>query len=245
MRLDRFLCEMNQGSRSQVKELIRRGQVTVNGISVRSADSRLDETADVVCVRGQELSYQKFYYYMLNKPAGCVSAVRDESAAVVLELLKPEDRKSGLFPAGRLDKDTEGFLLLTNDGELAHRLLAPGKHVDKTYLVNMEHGLSEEDKERLEQGVDIGEAKRTLPARVERAGERVIRLTIHEGRFHQVKRMLKAVGNGVTALKRISFGGLTLDDALQPGEYRKLTEDEVKILYEGRNAEGNGRNAQG
>lgn len=237
MRLDKFLCEMNQGTRSGVKELIRRGLVTVNGVPAKSAGAKIDEGKDVVCVRGQALCYQRFYYYMLNKPAGLVSATRDKLSATVMELLKAGDRRPDLFPAGRLDRDTEGFLLLTNDGGLAHRLLAPKRHVDKTYRVSMEHGLSSEDAQRLERGVDIGEDGLTLPARVQRQDEKVILLTIHEGKYHQVKRMLKAVDNGVTALKRISFGGLMLDEALQPGEYRELTEDEVKILYETGNDE--------
>ena len=231
MRLDKFLCEMNLGTRSQVKDLIRRGLVNVNGILVRNADVKIDERTDRVCVRGQEFCYQRFFYYMLNKPAGLVSATKDQVSATVMELLRPEDRRSDLFPAGRLDKDTEGFLLLTNDGELAHRLLAPKKHVDKTYRVNIEHGLSPEDIRRLEQGVDIGEDCLTLPAKVQQPEEKVILLTLHEGKFHQVKRMLKAVDNSVVALKRISFGGLMLDENLQPGEYRELTEEEVKILY--------------
>lgn len=231
MRLDKFLCEMNQGTRSRVKELIRRGLVTVNGVTAKNADSKVDESTDIICVQGQRLCYRKFFYFMLNKPAGLVSATQDKLSATVMELLRPEDRHSCLFPAGRLDKDTEGFLLLTNDGELAHRLLSPKKHVDKTYRVSMEHGLSPEDIQKLEQGVDIGEDCLTLPAKVRQTEETVILLTIHEGKFHQVKRMLKAVDNGVTALKRISFGGLALDEALQPGEYRELTEDEVKILY--------------
>lgn len=232
MRLDKFLCEMNIGSRSEVKELIRRGQVTVNGIPVKTADSRIDEEADAVCVRGQKLSYQRYFYYMLNKPGGVICAARDNLFATVMELLAPEDRRQDLFSAGRLDKDTEGFLLLTNDGELAHRLLSPKKHVDKTYLVTMAHSLSGEEVQRLEQGVDIGEERLTLPARVSPAkAENQMLLTIQEGKFHQVKRMLKAVNNEVTALKRVSFGPLTLDEALQPGEYRELTEEEVKILY--------------
>lgn len=231
MRLDKFLVEMNQGTRSRVRDLIRRGLVTVNGVPAKNADGRVDEEADIVCVQGRALSYQRFFYYMLNKPQGFVSATQERTAETVMDLLRPEDRRPDLFPAGRLDKDTEGFLLLTNDGELAHRLLSPKKHVDKTYRVSMEHELCREDIQRLEQGVDIGEDRLTLPAKVKQLEERVILLTLHEGKFHQVKRMLKAVGNGVTALKRISFGGLTLDESLGSGEYRRLTEDEVKILY--------------
>ncbi|MDE5589914.1 MAG: rRNA pseudouridine synthase [Acetatifactor sp.] len=231
MRLDKFLCEANLGTRSQVKDLIRRGAVTVNDVSVKGAETRVDEETDIVCVQGRPVHYQKFFYYMLNKPPGIVSATRDKLSATVMELLRPEHRRSDLFPAGRLDKDTEGFLLLTNDGELAHRLLSPKKHVDKTYRVSIDHGLSEEDIQRLEQGVDIGEDCPTLPAKVQQLEETVILLTIQEGKFHQVKRMLMAVDNSVTALKRISFGGITLDDTLKPGEYRELTKEEVKILY--------------
>lgn len=233
MRLDKFLCEMNKGSRSEVRALIRRGLVTVNGLPAKEADCRIDENADTVCVGGQPLSYRRCFYYMLNKPEGFICATQDKISATVMELLAPKDRRPDLFPAGRLDKDTEGFLLLTNDGELAHRLLSPKRHVDKTYLVSISHSLSEEEIRRLEQGVDIGEDRLTMPARVLPAeAENQLLLTIQEGKFHQVKRMLKAVGNEVTALKRISFGPLTLDEALQPGEYRELTEEEVKILYE-------------
>lgn len=231
MRLDKFLCEMNVGTRSQVKDLIRQGVVAVNGIPVKTAEYRVEAEKDAVCVRGQAVCYRRFVYYMLNKPAGLISATRDKLSATVMELIRPEDRRSDLFPAGRLDKDTEGFLLLTNDGQLSHWLLSPKKHVDKTYRVGIAHALSETDMQKLEQGVSIGEDRPTLPAKVQRTEERVILLTIQEGRFHQVKRMLMAVDNEVTALKRISFGGISLDEALQPGEYRELTEDEVKTLY--------------
>lgn len=232
MRLDKFLCEMNLGTRSQVKALIKQGQITVNGSPAFSPEQKIDEAADTVCYQGKPVSYEKFSYFMLNKPAGVVSATRDNTAPAVTELLNREDRRPGLFPVGRLDKDTEGLLLLTNDGELAHRLLAPKKHVDKTYLVTPENELSGEDILRLEEGVDIGEDRPTLPGRVQRLEDGKILLTIHEGKFHQVKRMLQAVDNRVAALKRVSFGGLSLDEKLKPGEYRKLTKDEVEILHE-------------
>lgn len=232
MRLDKFLCEINIGTRSQVKDYIRHGQVTVNGRAVREADLKIDENSDEICFQGRPLSYRKFFYFMLNKPMGVVSATQDNTARTVMELLLPEDRRPDLFPVGRLDKDTEGLLILTNDGELAHRLLSPKKHVDKTYLVTSEQELHDEDILRLEQGVDIGEDKPTLPGRVQRLEGKKILLTIHEGKFHQVKRMLQSVNNRVAALKRVSFGGLSLDESLRPGEYRVLTEGEVEILHE-------------
>lgn len=232
MRLDRFLCELNLGTRSQVKKLIAQGQVSVNGRVAKKAEDQIDATRDAVCFRGKVLVYQPYVYYMLNKPAGVVSATRDNTAGTVVELLHPGDRRGDIFPAGRLDKDTEGFLLLTNDGALAHSLLSPKRHVDKTYRALLEHPLSDADAGCLEAGVDIGEEKPALPCKVEFLQENLILLTIQEGKFHQVKRMLQAVGNRVLALKRVSFGGLTLDEALSPGAYRELTEDEVKVLYD-------------
>lgn len=231
MRLDKFLCEMNIGSRSQVKSYVKQGLVTINGVVSKDADTRINEFQDIVTYKGMPLKYQQYHYYMLNKPQGVVSATQDNVSRTVLELLPAELRK-GLFPVGRLDKDTEGLLLLTDDGELTHRLLSPTKHVDKTYLVQISAPLSEEECKALEAGVDIGESALTRPARVEVISDREILLTIHEGKFHQVKRMLKAVGNEVTALKRVSFGGLKLDETLNSGEYRELTDLEVQLLHE-------------
>ena len=231
MRLDRYLCELNTGSRSQVREFIKKGLVSVNGQVVRSADCKIDEQKDQVLFQGKVLIYQKYVYYMLNKPRGVVSATQDNTAGTVVELLAAEGRKD-LFPVGRLDKDTEGLLLLTNDGELAHRLLSPKKHVDKTYQVTVDHALGPEDIRRLEQGVDIGEDRPTLPAKAEILSENILLLTIQEGKYHQIKRMLQAVGNQVTALKRICFGGISLDEDLEPGAYRPLTPMEEKYLKE-------------
>lgn len=231
MRLDKFLCQMNLGTRSQIKTYIRQGCVSVNGQIEKSADRHVDEYMDRVSFCGHELHYVSERYYMLNKPMGVVSATQDNTAGTVVELLSAQDR-NGVFPVGRLDKDTEGLLILTNDGELAHRLLTPKRHVDKTYLVSLEHSLSREDVLQLEQGVDIGEEQPTLPAKVDMVDEKTIYLTIHEGKFHQIKRMLRAVGNGVIALKRISFAGLYLDGSLKPGEYRELTDQEVAALHD-------------
>lgn len=232
MRLDKFLCEAGVGTRSEVKNIIKKRSITVNGVVTLAADQKINELTDIICYNGQRLSYQKFVYYMMNKPQGVVSATRDDHDKTVLDLLKPEDKKKDLFPAGRLDKDTEGFLLLTNDGDLAHRLLAPRKHVDKIYEVTIMAPLSAEDISRLENGVNIGEKDLTAPAKVTVISDQVIHLTIHEGKFHQVKRMLEAVGNKVIGLKRIQFGGIDLDTFLLPGEYRVLTDIELETLHE-------------
>ena len=229
IRLDKFLCEMEVGTRSQVKELIKKAMVSVNGEIIKKADFKFDEKTAKVCVKEKELSYQKFYYYMLNKPAGVVSATTDNHDKTVLDLLKDAPGKE-LFPVGRLDKDTEGLLLITNDGELSHNLLSPKKHVDKTYLVETAEIVTDAMIGQLEQGVDIGEEKMTLPAKVTCLEDKKIELTITEGKFHQVKRMLKAVENEVVYLKRLSMGSLTLDSGLALGEYRSLTEEEIAQL---------------
>lgn len=229
MRLDKFLCEMNMGTRSQVKALIRQGLVRVNNQPAKSADMKIDTDSDQVYYKGHPLAYRKYVYYMLNKPAGVVSATRDNTADTVVSLLG-DDKRKDVFPVGRLDKDTTGLLLLTNDGALAHRLLDPERHVDKVYQVTLEHPLCEADICRLEEGVDIGEERLTRPARVSVLDGYHILLSIREGRFHQVKRMLFAVGNGVVQLKRVSFGGLVLDPDLEEGRYRELTAEEIALL---------------
>lgn len=232
MRLDKFLCDMNVGSRSQVKSLIRQGQLQVNGQIMKDAGFQINENTDIVLLQGKQLRYQKYYYYMLNKPEGYVSATTDPKEKTVLDLLDPTEKRDDLFPAGRLDKDTEGFLLLTNDGSLAHRLLSPGRHVDKTYAVTIAHELSENDISLLEHGIDIGDKQKTLPCKVSITDKNEIQLTLHEGRYHQVKRMLKALNNEVLHLKRISFGGIPLDPALEAGSYRTITEEELQTLWQ-------------
>ncbi len=231
MRLDKFLCETGKCTRSQARDWIRQGMVTVDEQTVRSPETRIREDEDLVCLQGRSLAYRKYVYYMLNKPRGVVSATADNRDKTVVELLG-ENMRPDIFPAGRLDKDTEGFLLLTNDGPLAHRLLAPGRHVDKTYMVTMEHALTREESGLLETGVEIGEKRPARAAGIQTIDETHILLTLQEGKFHQVKRMLQAVNNRVLALKRVSFGGIILDERLKPGEYRELTEAEVKILYD-------------
>ena len=232
MRLDKYLAEMGVGTRQEVKKQIRQGKVTVNGTVVKAADTKIDETCDEVTIGSRNISYVSYEYYMLNKPGGVVSATEDRRDTTVIDLIKDKKRKD-LFPVGRLDKDTEGLLLITNDGDLAHRLLAPKKHVDKVYYAKIDGMVTEEDVKRFAEGIDIGaeEEEMTRPAKLDimkSAEESEIRLTIHEGKFHQVKRMFLAVGKEVTYLKRERMGPLCLDENLKPGEYRLLTEEEIE-----------------
>lgn len=233
MRLDKFLADMQIGTRSQVKEFVKKGLVTVNGETITKADYKIDENSDCITCKGSMLSYQKYRYFLLHKPAGVITATKDNHDKTVMELL-PKELAADFFPVGRLDKDTEGLLLITNDGELSHRLLSPKKHVAKTYYVECSGILTPEKVQQLEQGLDIGDEKPTLPAEVEVIQELestyVIKLTITEGRFHQVKRMIQAIDGEVTYLKRLAMGGLTLDKALEKGSYRELTPEEVDML---------------
>lgn len=229
MRLDKFLCDLQYGTRSALKKDIKNGLASVNGTVIRQSDYQVKEGQDEVCYRGVPCVYRKYVYYMLHKPAGTVSATEDKKEKTVISLLKGTGRND-LFPVGRLDKDTEGLLLVTNDGPLAHALLSPVRHVEKVYECTLAKSVTEAQKQALEQGVDIGEKKRTLPAKVAILEEKKIALTIAEGKFHQVKRMLQAVGNEVLYLKRIRMGAVSLDTKLAPGEYRELTEEEVQML---------------
>lgn len=229
IRLDKFLAQMNIGTRSEVKNAVRKGKVTVNGKVCKNAEEKIEESTDKVCYENREIVYEKYVYYMLNKPAGVVSATKDNVDKTVMDLFSDISGKD-LFPVGRLDKDTEGLLLITNDGELAHNLLSPKKHISKTYRVRTRDILAKEQLEALERGVDIGEDTITLPAEAEQIEEKELFLTIYEGKFHQVKRMLKAVGNEVIYLERIKMGQLSLDETLPRGEFRKLTTDEVLLL---------------
>ena len=228
IRLDKFLADMGYGTRSEVKKEITKGNVKINGLPVRKPETKIDTEKDEVMYREQPAAYEKYEYYMLNKPAGVISATTDKKEKTVLDLIGEKQRKD-LFPVGRLDKDTEGLLLITNDGELAHRLLSPKKHVDKVYYVRVQGELVEEDIRRLAEGIDIGEEKLTLPARlvIRKSGQfSEAEITIQEGKFHQVKRMFHALGKEVVYLKRLSMGTLVLDGNLKPGEYRKLTKEE-------------------
>lgn len=231
IRLDKFLCDLGAGTRSEVKAMIKKGRVTVDGISVRQPESKIAEETASVCLDGQLLSWAGTVYYLLHKPAGVVTATRDERERTVMELLDKAPGKD-LFPVGRLDKDTEGLLLITNDGNLAHRLLSPARHVEKTYYVRTKEAVTQEMCRLLEGGLEIGDEKPTLPAKAKKLPESEdgLYLTITEGRYHQVKRMMAAVGNEVVYLKRISMGPLVLEDSLGKGQWRPLTNKEKKDL---------------
>lgn len=227
-----MLCEMNIASRKDLKELIRKGNLCVNGNVVKDPGFNVNETSDVIEFKGKTISYEKFVYFMLNKPAGVVSATNDNTAGTVIDLLKDENKKD-LFPVGRLDKDTTGLLIITNDGELGHKLTSPKHHAAKEYLVGLRDNITADSVKQLEDGVVLDGDGLTKPAKVTLIDDKSIILEIYEGKFHQVKRMLLAVSNEVVSLKRLSMGGLKLDDSLKEGEYRRLTEEEIDILKGG------------
>lgn len=236
MRLDKFAAKCGLGSRAQVRALIRSGQVLVDGLPVKDGGLNLDPLAAKVTVDGKELIYKEYHYLMLNKPAGVISATRDGLHATVLELLPQGYRHLKLFPVGRLDRDTQGLLLLTDDGQLAHNLLAPKKQVPKTYQALIQGCVGREDIEAFARGIALSDFT-TLPAKLTvlaAADQSQVEVTICEGKFHQVKRMFHALGKEVLALKRIAMGPLTLDAGLAPGEARELTQEELDRLREWR-----------
>ena len=230
-RLDKYLTVLSIGSRSQARELIKKGKIKVNGQIVKEPHRHIDENRDSVEVCGEELRYQRFFYYMMNKPPGVLSAVTDENCRTVLDIMDVTPKK-GLFPVGRLDKDTEGLLLITNDGELSHNLLSPSKHVSKKYYVVLDGALTDSDVELFANGLNIGEKKPTKPAVLKIIDDErdSAYITITEGRYHQVKRMFKTIGLTVTYLKRVSMGPLKLDRTLEPGQYRELSDREIEQL---------------
>lgn len=230
-RLDKLLAGTGKWSRREVKALVRQGLVRVDGRLAASAEDKLDPAATVVTVAGETISLRRFTYVMLHKPAGVLTATEDRKQPTVLDLLPPELRRIGLAPVGRLDKDTEGLLLLTNDGELAHRLLSPKYHVEKRYFARVDGELSAADAEAFARGMTLGDGLECLPAGLEVLPDRVCIVTLREGKFHQVKRMLAARGAPVLYLKRLSMGPLTLDDSLAAGAYRLLRAEEILALY--------------
>lgn len=230
-RLDKLLAGTGKWSRREVKALVRQGLVRVDGRLAASAEDKLDPVVAVVTVAGETVALHRFTYVLLHKPAGVLTATEDRKQPTVLDLLPPELRRIGLAPVGRLDKDTEGLLLLTNDGELAHRLLSPKYHVEKRYFARVDGELSAADAEAFARGMTLGDGLECLPAGLEVLPDRVCIVTLREGKFHQVKRMLAARGAPVLYLKRLSMGPLTLDDSLAAGAYRLLRAEEISALY--------------
>lgn len=230
-RLDKLLAGTGKWSRREVKALVRQGLVRVDGRLAASAEDKLDPAAAIVTVAGETISLCRFTYVMLHKPAGVLTATEDRKQPTVLDLLPPELRRIGLAPVGRLDKDTEGLLLLTNDGELAHRLLSPKYHVDKRYFARVDGELSAADAEAFARGMTLGGGLECLPAGLELLPGHACIVTLREGKFHQVKRMLAARGAPVLYLKRLSMGPLVLEDSLAAGAYRLLRAEEISALY--------------
>ena len=229
-RLDKIISATGKKSRREVREMVRQGRVLVDGKPAPAADMKVDPQAAVILLDGEPLGYEKFTYVMLHKPAGVLTATEDRRQETVLDLLPPELRRRALSPVGRLDKDTEGLLLLTNDGQLAHRLLSPKSHVDKVYYARVDGALEPGDIAAFAAGMTLGDGLECLPAGLEILSPTEALVTLREGKFHQVKRMLAARGKPVLYLKRLSMGRLRLDPALAPGAWRMLTEEERSAL---------------
>ncbi len=229
-RIDKLLANMGLGSRKEIKAMVKRGEILINGTICKDAAEKVDVASDVVIAEGRALRLRTSFSFMMNKPAGYLSASRDERGATVMDLLSEEHQRLGLFPAGRLDKDSEGLLILTNDGAFAHALMSPRHHVDKRYFVRYDGILHEHAVIAFEKGITIDGGERCLPAKLELLdpGEAIV--TVQEGRYHQVKRMIAAVGGRVIYLKRLAVGPVLLDETLRPGEYRELTDEEFQTL---------------
>jgi len=237
MRLDKYLVACSIGSRTEVKNFLKSGRVTVNGKKEKSAKLQINEETDEICFDGQKLEYEEFVYYMMNKPQGVISATEDPKHKTVLDLLDDLARSKEVFPVGRLDIDTHGLLLLTNDGQLAHALLSPKRHVDKTYLARVDGIMTDEDIETFAQGIPLKDftcqpAKLELVSLDREKNQSLVRVTIAEGKFHQVKRMVAYCGKEVVDLQRLTMGTLILDENLKRGEWRRLTKEELEDLLE-------------
>ncbi len=231
MRIDKLLSEMGKASRSESAKLARQGKILVNGTPIKRADVHVNPEKDEIVLCGAPIVYKKFTYIMLNKPDGYVSATDDARERTVLDLLNDEERRKNLFPCGRLDKNTLGLVILTNDGESAHRLLSPKHHAEKVYKFSSKLPLDSEAVKRLEAGIDIG-GYVTKPCKITLSSDTEGEITLTEGKYHQIKRMLEAVDNKITYLERISFAGVALDTSLERGEWRYLTDEEEIFLKE-------------
>ena len=230
MRIDKLLTSMGLASRTEAAKAARQGLIKVNGFVVAKADLKVDPEKDAVEYMGKNVSYKKYIYIMLNKPSGIVSSTDGKDGVTVISLLPEELQKCGLFPCGRLDKDTVGLLIITNDGSTAHYLLSPKRHVSKIYHLKTQYPVTQSDIEILEKGVQLDHGDVARPAKVEVISDTELNVTIVEGMYHQIKRMLEAVNNKVIFLERVEFGTIPLDQSLQRGQWRYLTEDEINIL---------------
>lgn len=232
-RLDKILSNLGYGSRKDIKNLAKSGGIEVNGEVVKDSSIKIDPFASVIKIEGEIVEYREFIYLMMNKPQGVISSTDDFRDKTVIDLISNEYKAFNPFPVGRLDKDTEGLMVLTNDGQLSHRVLSPKKHVEKLYYAEVEGGVTDDDKRAFGEGVVLDDGYKTLPAKLEilYSGEvSQIYLTIKEGKFHQVKRMFLSVGKKVIYLKRMAIGGLRLDESLNIGEYRELTKEEIILI---------------
>lgn len=233
LRLDKIIADTGKATRSEARELIRAGRVTVDGAAVRSPDSKFDGGVVCVCIDSQPVDYAAYRYIMMNKPAGVLSACEDSRQQTVLDLLSPELQRQGLSPVGRLDKDTTGLLLLTNDGDFSHRITSPRKHLPKLYRAVVDKPAAPGDAEAFEEGIVLADGFKCLPAHLEAADddECAVLVTLYEGKFHQVKKMLASRGMKVLQLTRLSVGGLRLDPQLLRGEYKELTKIETDCVF--------------
>lgn len=235
-RLDKLIASQGRFSRREVQELIKSGAVKVNGITVRDRGAKSDDEKDIICVNGEQLDFQRFVYIMLNKPKGVVSATNDKNEKTVIDLVPKEFKGRNLFPAGRLDITTTGFVLVTDDGDFAHRILSLKNHIEKTYEARLAESVTEGQLEAVRNGIELKDGTKCLPAKVTvlADGEKpLVEIKICEGKYHQIKRMFAAAGNGVIELKRTQMGGLTLDPNLKEGECRLLDVHEVQKIEKG------------
>lgn len=235
-RLDKIICSQTMKSRRETDGFIRRGKVTVNGAVCRDPKTKIDPETAEIAIDGTPLSFSKYVYYLLNKPAGILCVSRDKKVKTVVDLLKPEDRRKDIFPAGRLDKDTHGLVLLTNDGDLAHRILSPKNHIPKRYQAILDGPIGQKEIESFKNGVTLADGTKCLPAHLQvlQDGDTpLVEITIYEGKYHQIKRMFGTVDRGVDWLKRVSMGGLELPDDLEECEYYSLAKQEIPLIFKG------------
>lgn len=231
MRLDKYLADMGIASRKELKQIIRSGRVSVDGLTVTQAEAKLEAGHSLVALDGRELLYRPFHYYMMDKPRGLLSVTEDKKQDTVLSLVSPEMRRMGLFPVGRLDKDTSGLLLLTDDGEFAHRVISPKSGVEKLYYARVDGVLGQDDVEAFACGIVLADGTRCLPAGLELISRQECHVKVMEGKYHQVRRMLASRGAPVIELRRLSIGSLRLDTSLGPGGFRELDQKEIDMVF--------------